>query len=84
MHEGDQVSITEVEHETLLLSVAKMHERRGVSLSGELLLEQAERLEDWIRRKRADAQLAELVLAGELATYIEADKSEPTEFLRGH
>jgi len=77
-----QVNITQVEHETLLLSVATMHERRGVVLPAEALLEQAERLEDWIRRKRADAQLAELVLSGELVTCVPEGLTEPTEFVR--
>ena len=79
---GAQLSLTEVEHETLLLSVATMHERRGVVLPAEALLEQTERLEDWIRRKRADAQLAELVLSGELVTCVPEGLTEPTEFVR--
>jgi hypothetical protein len=82
VHEGAHVSLTEVEHETLLLSVATMHERRGVVLPAEALLEQTERLEDWIRRKRADAQLAELVLSGELVTCVPEGLTEPTEFVR--
>lgn len=76
------MNLTEVERETLLLSVATMHERSGIVLPAEALLDQAERLEDWIRRKRADAQLAELVVAGELVTYVELGKAEPTEFVR--
>jgi hypothetical protein len=71
-----------IEHETLLLSVATMHERQGVTLSAEALLEQTELLEDWVARKRADAQLAELVATGQICTCISGSELEPAEFVR--